>query len=124
MRGIDGKAFRGKRVSMTLFITPNDLSTDRNPVPYYIFSQIFGAFIAGLLMMGMYWPEIQAYQAAALAKGIPAISNGGAASILCTFPNPKQNNLGYLFLIEWFVDSYIVGARALDEWYPGMLTGR
>lgn len=88
------------------------LLTDHCSVPYYIFAQIFGAFIAGMLLMGMYWPEIQAYKVASLAKGIPAIANGGAASILCTFPNPKQNNLGYLFLIEWFVDSFIVSGRA------------
>ena len=24
-------------------------------VPYYIFSQVFGAFMAGMLLMGMYW---------------------------------------------------------------------
>jgi hypothetical protein len=28
-------------------------------VPHYIFSQIFGAFMAGLVMLGCYWPEIQ-----------------------------------------------------------------
>lgn len=77
-------------------------------VPYYIFSQIFGAFIAGLLLMGMYWPEIQALNEAYLAKGLPLVSNGGPASILCTFPGTTQHNLGYLFMIEWFVDSFIV----------------
>ena len=77
-------------------------------VPYYIFSQIFGAFIAGLLLMGMYWPEIQALNQAYIAKGLPLVSNGGPASILCTFPGATQHNLGYLFMIEWFVDSFIV----------------
>lgn len=76
-------------------------------VPHYIFSQIFGAFMAGLLLMGMYWPQIQAFKAATLAEGKPLVANGGPASILCTFPNPDQTNLGYLFLIEFFVDSYI-----------------
>lgn len=64
----------------------------------------------------MYWPQIQAYKAASLAKGIPAVANGGVASILCTIPNPNQNNLGYLFFIEFFVDSFIVGAQVPYEW--------
>ncbi|MCJ1463423.1 hypothetical protein MMC07_002030 [Pseudocyphellaria aurata] len=76
-------------------------------VPHYIISQIFGAFIAGLLLMGMYWPQIQKFKVATLAQGKPLVANGGPASILCTFPNPDQTNLGYLFLIEFFVDSYI-----------------
>ena len=59
-------------------------------MPHYIFSQIFGAFIAGLLMMGMYWPEIAAFKADTLAKGLPLAANGGPASLLCTFPNPSQ----------------------------------
>ena len=77
-------------------------------VPYYILSQIFGAFIAGLLLMGMYWEQISAAQTAALAAGAPLVGNGALASILCTFPGATQTNLGYLFLIEWFVDSFIV----------------
>ncbi|KAL6719511.1 hypothetical protein ACLMJK_003752 [Lecanora helva] len=76
-------------------------------VPHYIFSQIFGAFMAGLLLMGMYWPEIQAFKAESIAAGKGLVYNGGPASILCTFPNPTQTNLGYLFLTEFFVDSYI-----------------
>lgn len=35
-------------------------------VPHYIFSQIFGAFLAGCMLMGCYWPEIQAAKAADL----------------------------------------------------------
>ncbi|MCJ1304430.1 hypothetical protein MMC08_007242 [Hypocenomyce scalaris] len=76
-------------------------------VPYYIFSQIFGAFMAGMLLMGMYWPEISAFKAATLAQGLPLVSSTGPAFILCTIPGPTQNNLGYLFMIEFFVDSFI-----------------
>ncbi|KAL2055696.1 hypothetical protein ABVK25_003940 [Lepraria finkii] len=76
-------------------------------VPCYIFSQIFGAFMAGLLLMGIYWPEIQAFKSESIAAGKGLVYNGGPASILCTFPNPTQTNLGYLFLTEFFVDSYI-----------------
>lgn len=76
-------------------------------VPYFIFSQIFGAFMAGMLLMGMYWPQIQAMNEEYIAAGKPLIANGAPASILCSFPNPDQTNLGYVFLIEFFVDTFI-----------------
>lgn len=63
--------------------------------------------MAGLLLMGCYWPEIQAAKAADIAAHGTAVFNGGAASILCTFPNAGQTNQGYIFLQEWFVDSFI-----------------
>lgn len=68
-------------------------------VPHYIFSQIFGAFIAGLLMVGMYWPEIQAFKAESLAAGKGLVYNGGPASVLCTFPNPTQTYVVLLLLL-------------------------
>lgn len=46
--------------------------------------------MAGMLLMGMYWPEIAAFKAETLAAGKPLVANGGPASILCTFPNPTQ----------------------------------
>jgi glycerol uptake facilitator-like aquaporin len=73
----------------------------------YIFSQIFGAFIAGLVVMGIYWPEIQAMSDALLAAGQPLVFNGGPASILCSFPNATQTNMGYVFMTEFFVDFFI-----------------
>ena len=76
-------------------------------VPHYIFSQVFGAFIAGLLMVGMYWPEIAAFKAETLAAGKPLVGLASPANLLCTFPLPTQTNLGFLFLTEFFVDSYI-----------------
>ncbi|KAH0842753.1 hypothetical protein AYO21_04257 [Fonsecaea monophora] len=76
-------------------------------VPHYIFSQIFGAFIAGLFLMACYWPQIQAAKAIDLKEHGTAVYNGGVASIFCTFPNPDQHNQGYLFFQEFFVDSYI-----------------
>ncbi|KAI9662523.1 MAG: hypothetical protein M1821_008690 [Bathelium mastoideum] len=76
-------------------------------VPYYIFSQIFGAFIAGLLLMGQYHQQISAYKAELLEAGLPLVSTTGPAGILCTFPAATQTNQGYLFLIEFFVDSFI-----------------
>jgi glycerol uptake facilitator-like aquaporin len=77
-------------------------------VPYYIFAQIFGAFMAGLVLMGQYHEQISAFTAESIAAGHGTVYNGGPASILCSFPGPTQNSLGYLFLIELFVDSYIV----------------
>ena len=76
-------------------------------VPYYIISQIFGAFIAGLIVMGMYWPQIQELKEALLAAGKPLVANGAPASILCSFPNPNQTNLGFVFMNEFFVDAFI-----------------
>lgn len=76
-------------------------------VPHYIFSQIFGAFMAGMLVMGMYWPQIQEMKQTLLAEGKPLVANGAPASILCSFPNPDQTNLGFLFMTEFFVDSFI-----------------
>ncbi|KAI5363770.1 putative major intrinsic protein [Septoria linicola] len=77
-------------------------------VPYYIASQIFGAFVAGLLLMGMYHQQLSEYADTLRAAGHTSmVFNGGPASVLCSFPSDNQTNLGYLFLIEFFVDSYI-----------------
>lgn len=76
-------------------------------VPYYIFSQILGAFIAGLMVMGMYWTQIQEMKAVLLEKGMPLVANGAPASILCSFPNPDQTNMGFVFMTEFFVDAFI-----------------
>ncbi|KIX04354.1 uncharacterized protein Z518_05222 [Rhinocladiella mackenziei CBS 650.93] len=76
-------------------------------VPHYVFAQIFGAFMAGLMLMACYWPEIRAAKAIDIREHGTAVYNGGVASILCSFPNPDQTNQGYLFFQEFFVDSYI-----------------
>lgn len=79
-------------------------------VPHYIFSQIFGAFIAGLLMMGMYHQQLSEFEISLREAGHTGsmVFNGGPASVLCSIPNTNQTNLGYLFFIEFFVDAYIV----------------
>ncbi|KAH8816336.1 aquaporin-like protein [Xylogone sp. PMI_703] len=76
-------------------------------VPYYIFAQILGSFLAGLVLVGQYHPQMTALAAELRSKGVSPNSLGGPGSILCSFPAPTQTNYGYLFLIEWFVDSYI-----------------
>jgi hypothetical protein len=62
--------------------------------------------------MGQYHEQISAFTAQSIAQGKGTVYNGGPASILCTFPGENQNNLGYLFMIEFFVDSFIVGVAS------------
>ncbi|KAK4500964.1 hypothetical protein PRZ48_006770 [Zasmidium cellare] len=76
-------------------------------VPLFILSQIFGAFMAGIVLMGCYWPQIQTVKAAEIAKSGSAVYNGGAGGILCPFPPEDQSNLGYLMLQE-FVGSALL----------------
>jgi hypothetical protein len=76
-------------------------------VPRYIFAQILGSFIAGLVLVGQYHPQLTALAAATRAKGLPLNSLGGPGSILCSFPAPTETNYGYLFFVEFFVDSFI-----------------
>jgi hypothetical protein len=66
--------------------------------------------MAGLVLMGQYHEQISKFSTASVAAGKGNVYNGGPASILCTFPAEDQHNLGYLFLIEFFVDSFIVSA--------------
>lgn len=89
-------------------------------VPIYILSQIFGAFFAGLLLMGCYWPQIQELKAANIEQYGTAVYNGGAAGILCPFPPATQTNQGYLFLQEFFASSTvaIVIAACIDPANP------
>ena len=77
-------------------------------VPRYIVAQIFGSFIAGLLLVGQYHPQLSALAAGLRAKGISPNSLGGPGSVLCSFPEPTETNYGYLVFIEFFVDSFIV----------------
>lgn len=88
-------------------------------VPHYIFSQILGAFIAGLLMMGMYHQQLSEFETSLRAAGHTGsmVFNGGPASVLCSIPNTNQTNLGYLVLIEFFVDFYIVSFSSLPPFF-------
>lgn len=85
-----------------------------------IFSQIIGATIACFLIAGMYHQQIQQLRASDLAAGRPDVSATGPASILVTIPGPEQTNLGWLFLIEFFVDTClnIVTWAAVDPGNP------
>lgn len=64
--------------------------------------------MAGLVLVGQYHPQMTALAAAFTAKGLSPNSLGGPGSILCAFPEATETNYGYLFFIEFFVDSYIV----------------
>jgi len=81
-------------------------------VPYFIASQLFGGFLAALLVLGMFWEEVQHVTDNALANNIPLVSARGPAAILIPIPGDNQNNLGFLLLIEFFVCSFI----ALAVW--------
>lgn len=61
-------------------------------------------------MMGMYHQQLSEFETSLRAAGHVGsmVFNGGPASVLCSIPNENQTNLGYLFLIEFFVDAYIV----------------
>lgn len=90
-------------------------------VPHYIFSQIVGAFVAGLLLMGTYHVQLREFADKLRQQGHGSmVFNGGPASVLCAVPSANQTNLGYLFLIEFFVDAYIglVIWAALDPANP------
>ncbi|KAE9380201.1 aquaporin-like protein [Stipitochalara longipes BDJ] len=76
-------------------------------VPRYIFAQIFGSFIAGLILVGQYHPQLMLLAAGLRSKGISPNSLGGPGSVLCSFPAVSETNYGYLFFIEFFVDSFI-----------------
>jgi glycerol uptake facilitator-like aquaporin len=76
-------------------------------VPYYIFAQIFGSFLAGLLLVGQYHPQMMASAAGFEKLGLSPNSLGGPGSILCSFPGAGQHNYGYLFFIEFFVCSFL-----------------
>ncbi|KAL8756638.1 MAG: hypothetical protein Q9199_002792 [Rusavskia elegans] len=63
-------------------------------------------------MVGMYWPEIQAFKAESIAAGKGLVYNGGPATTSSSIWVRKDwrsvyRNLGNLFLTEFFVDSFI-----------------
>lgn len=76
-------------------------------VPRYIISQIFGAFMAGMIIMLQYRVQIVEFQTKVKAAGLPLVSSTGPAAIFTTFPTPNETNQGYLFATEFFVDTYI-----------------
>jgi len=76
-------------------------------VPYYIFAQVFGSFLAGLVLVGQYHPQMTALATTLKEHGLSPNMLGGPGSILCSFPGPTQTSYGYLFFIEFFVCSFI-----------------
>lgn len=66
-----------------------------------------GAFLAALVLMGCYWPQIQEVKALDIKQYGTAVYNGGAAGILCPFPPATQSNLGYLFLQEFTCSAFV-----------------
>ena len=71
--------------------------------------------MAALMVYGQYHQQIEAAAAQEIAAGVGNVFNGGVASIFCSFPAvdppfPMTQGRGYLVLIEFFVDSYIVSS--------------
>jgi glycerol uptake facilitator-like aquaporin len=77
-------------------------------VPQYILAQVFGAFMAGTIMVGQYYPQMTALAAEYRAKGLSPNSLGGPGSILCSVPAASETSYGYLFFIEFFACSFVV----------------
>ena len=77
-------------------------------VPYYIFAQIFGAFIAGMVLMAQYHEQIAEFRVLLRKGHKPDVFMGGPASILTTYPTANQHEQGWIFIIEFFVDSFLV----------------
>lgn len=61
-------------------------------VPRYIFAQILGSFLAGLVLMGTYHVQISAMVAEFKAAGLPLVINGGPASVLLQILNTTRAN--------------------------------
>lgn len=76
-------------------------------VPLYIFAQCFGAFMAALILMGQYHEQLQELSHLTHKAGKGDVFMGGPASIFTTYPTKDQHNLGWLFLIEFFVSSFL-----------------
>ncbi|PQE07694.1 putative channel exgression is glucose repressed by Mig1 and Mig2 protein [Rutstroemia sp. NJR-2017a BVV2] len=76
-------------------------------VPQYILAQVFGSFMAGLLLVGQYHPQLTALAAEFRAKGLSPNSLGGPGSILCSVPSATETSYGYLFFIEFFADTFV-----------------
>jgi glycerol uptake facilitator-like aquaporin len=82
----------------------------------YIFAQIFGAFVAALILMAQYHEQIGELSATLHKAGKPDVMMGGPASILTTYPTATQHNQGWLVLIEFFVDSFLVRFVQASGW--------
>lgn len=75
-------------------------------------------------MMGMYHQQLSEFETSLRAAGHSGsmVFNGGPASVLCSIPNGNQTNLGYLVLIEFFVDAYIVSFLSFSPFSPPSLS--
>jgi glycerol uptake facilitator-like aquaporin len=82
-------------------------------VPYYILAQIFGAFMAALILVGQYHEQFTLMEQELEAAGQSIIGPATPAGILAPLPQSYQNNQGWLFLIEFFVCTFIVMFRCV-----------
>ena len=76
--------------------------------PFYIIAQLFGAFLASLMIYAMWRTEMLAYTAELTLAGKREVvfSPSGPAGILAIFPTPGRS-LGEIFANEFFGDMFI-----------------
>lgn len=60
-----------------LYILTGPCILEHASISLMMFLQIFGAFVAGLVLLGCYWPEIQAAKAIDVRQHGTAVYNGG-----------------------------------------------
>jgi hypothetical protein len=58
--------------------------------------------------MGQYHEQLIELSIATHKSGLGDVFMGGPASVFTTYPTLKQTDLGWLFLIEFFVSSFLV----------------
>ncbi|KAF2402289.1 aquaporin-like protein [Trichodelitschia bisporula] len=75
--------------------------------PFYIMAQIFGAFAAGLVLMAQYHEQMASLSHDLAGSGIDGAIATGPASVFITYWQPSGNGPGWVFLVEFFVASFI-----------------
>ncbi|KAF1983512.1 putative glycerol uptake facilitator [Aulographum hederae CBS 113979] len=76
-------------------------------VPYFILAQILGAMMASFVIYGQYYESFHAMETKMEGAGLSLIGVKTPSSIFSTFPQPSQTNNGWLFFIEFFVDTFL-----------------
>lgn len=80
-----------------------------------------GSFVAALILYGQYNEQIKELVSLLTKANKPLIAQAGPAGILSSYPQAKQMNQGWLFMVEFFADGFIV--RTLIAFEQATLTG-
>lgn len=77
-------------------------------VPYYIIAQVFGAFLAALIIYGQYNEQFTLFRTALEATDGTIVGFASTPSaVLAPMPQVWQTSQGYLFFIELFASSFL-----------------